>query len=154
DKPTLTHSLLFDQVKPASSFIPVGPYAVNLEPTEFDPANARQLLDEAGWTPGSDGTRAKGGVRAHLSFSTTTGDNFRAQEQQLIQQNLQSIGIETEVRNYPAAVLVGGFAGGSPLSLGSFDIVLTSMGLGPQSDPLAGMLGFFGTGGISNAQTQ
>jgi peptide/nickel transport system substrate-binding protein len=70
DRQALTRNLLFDKVKPASSFIPVGPYAVDLGPPEFDPARAQQLLDQAGWTVGPDGIRVKDGVRAHLSFST------------------------------------------------------------------------------------
>jgi peptide/nickel transport system substrate-binding protein len=154
DKQALTHSLLFDKVKPSSSFIPAGPYAVDLGPTEHDPDKAQQLLEQAGWTVGSDGIRVKNGVRANLAFSTSSDITLTVEAQQLVQQDLEGIGIGTEIRNYPSAVLNGGFAARSPGSQGSFDIVMTSGGSSGQADPLGSLLGFFGSASIANAQTQ
>ena len=34
----------------------------------FDPDKAKQLLDAAGWQPGSDGVRVKGGQRLEINF--------------------------------------------------------------------------------------
>jgi peptide/nickel transport system substrate-binding protein len=154
DKQALTHSLLFDKVKPSSSFIPAGPYAVDLGPTEHDPARAQQILEQAGWTVGSDGIRVKNGVRADLAFSTSSDITLTVEAQQLIQQDLQGVGIETKIRNYPSAVLNGGFPARSPASQGSFDIVMTAGGSSGQADPLGSLLGFFGSASIANAQTQ
>jgi peptide/nickel transport system substrate-binding protein len=154
DKQALTHDLLLDKVKPASSYIPVGPYAVDLGPMDYNPTRAQQLLDQVGWTVGPDGIRVKDGVRAHLSFSTTSDVNLNLEVQQSIQQDLQGIGIETEIRNYPAAVLTGGFPARSPASQGSFDLNLAASGSSGQADPLPTLLGFFGSASIANAQTQ
>ncbi len=42
------------------------PEGVN--PYKYDPAKAKTLLDEAGWKPGPDGIRVKGGKRLELSL--------------------------------------------------------------------------------------
>ena len=39
----------------------------------FDPDEAKQMLDDAGWMPGADGIREKNGVRASINYLTTTG---------------------------------------------------------------------------------
>ncbi|HEV7718727.1 MAG TPA: ABC transporter substrate-binding protein [Arsenicitalea sp.] len=44
----------------------------NLKPYPFDPAKAKQLLDQAGWVPGPDGIRAKDGVPLTFDFDTTS----------------------------------------------------------------------------------
>jgi ABC-type transport system substrate-binding protein len=67
---------------------------------------------------------------------------------------LQGIGIEAEIRNYPAAVLTGGFPTRSPSSQGSFDLTMAASGTSGQADPLPALLGFMGSASIANAQTQ
>ena len=49
DKQTVVHGLFADQISVSGSLLPVSPYAVNLPPSEFNPDQARQLLDQAGW---------------------------------------------------------------------------------------------------------
>jgi peptide/nickel transport system substrate-binding protein len=44
----------------------------NLKPYPYDPAKAKQLLDQAGWVPGPDGIRAKDGVPLSFDFDTTS----------------------------------------------------------------------------------
>ena len=124
DKQSLVDSLMADKVKVAGSLLPVGPYAVDLPPTDFSPDHAQQLLDEAGWVMGSDGVRSKGGVRAHLSLINGLGNRLSEETAQVIASNLGAVGIEIESKELPPAVLTGGFAVNSPLSLGSFDLVL------------------------------
>lgn len=46
----------------------LGPAARSVEPLAFDPARARQLLDDAGWRPGPDGIRARGPRRLELAL--------------------------------------------------------------------------------------
>jgi peptide/nickel transport system substrate-binding protein len=72
---------------------------------DIDGANA--LLDEAGWEKGSDGIRAKDGVRLSILFQTST-NSVRQGTQALIKQMWQQIGVETELRNIDAAVFFGG----------------------------------------------
>lgn len=72
-----------------------------------DVAQAKALLDEAGWVVGSDGVRAKDGVRISILFQTST-NAVRQDTQALIKQWWKDIGVETELRNIDGAVFFGG----------------------------------------------
>jgi peptide/nickel transport system substrate-binding protein len=53
----------------------------DLKPFAYDPARAKKLLDEAGWVvTGSDGIRAKNGVRLALEMDTTNGSYLMDKE--------------------------------------------------------------------------
>lgn len=75
---------------------------------DIDGANA--LLDEAGWTMGSDGVRTKDGMRLSLLYQTST-NAVRQDFQALIKQWWEEIGVETELRNINASVFFGGDPG-------------------------------------------
>lgn len=71
----------------------------------FDPARARALLDEAGWTPGPDGVRRNAaGERLSLEFMTTAGNRGREAVQQVLQGMWRQVGIEARIRNEPPRV--------------------------------------------------
>jgi peptide/nickel transport system substrate-binding protein len=72
-----------------------------------DVAAANKLLDDAGWVRGSDGVRAKDGVRLSILYQTST-NSVRQATQALIKQMWQAIGVETELRNISASVFFGG----------------------------------------------
>ncbi len=84
-------------------------YNPNLPVQEFNLERAGQILDEAGWVPGSDGIRAKDGVRLSFSNATTSGNNLREQVQQFLQQTFAEIGVEMTISNLPGAVMWGDF---------------------------------------------
>jgi len=71
-----------------------------------DIAAANALLEGAGWVKGSDGVRAKDGVRLSILYQTST-NAVRQDFQALIKQWWQEIGIETELRNIDASVFFG-----------------------------------------------
>ena len=73
----------------------------------LQPDQAKQMLDSAGWTVASDGIRAKNGVRLSFSMSTTAGAKAREQAQALVQQNLKAVGIDMQIKNFPASVVWG-----------------------------------------------
>ncbi len=74
----------------------------------YDPARARALLQEAGFTPGADGIlRNAAGQRLSLELNTTAGNRVREQVEQIVQQNLKEIGIEITIQNFPARVYFG-----------------------------------------------
>ena len=75
-----------------------------------DIAGANALLDEAGWAKGSDGVRAKDGVRLSMVYQTST-NAVRQDFQALIKQWWEEIGVETELRNINASVFFGGDPG-------------------------------------------
>jgi peptide/nickel transport system substrate-binding protein len=68
----------------------------DLKPFPFDPAKAKQLLDEAGWVvSGKDGIRAKNGVRLALDFDTTNGSYLMDKEiAQVAADYWKDVGIE------------------------------------------------------------
>ena len=75
-----------------------------------DIEGAKRLLDEAGWRPGPDGIRQKGGIRLSILYQTST-NAVRQDFQALIKQWWSEIGIETELRNVDASVFFGGDPG-------------------------------------------
>jgi peptide/nickel transport system substrate-binding protein len=68
---------------------------------DYDPEKARALLDEAGYPdPDGDGPA----TRMHLTLKTSTGEFFRLQAT-VIQQQLQAVGVDLEIRTYEFATL-------------------------------------------------
>ncbi len=83
-------------------------YTDNVQKYPYDPARARALLQEAGFTPGPDGImRNAAGQRLSFEINTTAGNRVREQVEQIIQQNLREVGIEIVIQNFPARVLFG-----------------------------------------------
>lgn len=115
----------------SGAFVYAGFGAVESEPTAYDPAQAEQILEDAGWLPGADGIREKDGVRASLRFQTIAGDQVRSLYQQIIQQNLEEIGIETVIENVPSNSLFDSRSEGGLLANGQFDIVMSRDGFFP-----------------------
>jgi len=70
-------------------------------------AEANKILDEAGWARGSDGIRAKDGVRISILYQTST-NAVRQDTQAFIKEMWKQIGVETELRNLSASVFFGG----------------------------------------------
>jgi peptide/nickel transport system substrate-binding protein len=75
-----------------------------------DIAGANALLEAAGWVKGSDGIRAKDGVRLSILYQTST-NAVRQDFQALIKQWWSELGVETELRNLSASVFFGGDPG-------------------------------------------
>lgn len=82
-------------------------YANDLPAQEYSIEKANKILDEAGWKKGQDGIREKDGKRLSFLIATTSGNELRAQTQQLIQQDWKNIGVELKINNMPAAVMWG-----------------------------------------------
>jgi peptide/nickel transport system substrate-binding protein len=74
----------------------------------YDPARARDLLTEAGFTPGPDGIlRDRSGKRFELVIMTTAGYAIREQVQLIMREHLKAVGIDLKIDNRPAGVLFG-----------------------------------------------
>ena len=123
-KQQIIDKLLFGKAKPGTSPVSQGwASPKGLAQESYEPAKAKQLLDQAGWVPGSDGIRSKGGVRASLTIVTTTGDKVREQVEQILADEWKSIGIELKIKNQPSAVLLSGsYTAGDPRKKGNIDL--------------------------------
>ncbi len=82
-------------------------YNSNLKDPGYNPKKATEMLDAAGWKIGSDGIRAKNGVKLKFTMSTTAGSKAREQAQAMIQANWKEIGVAMEIKNMPASVVWG-----------------------------------------------
>jgi peptide/nickel transport system substrate-binding protein len=69
----------------------------DLKPYPYDPERARQLLAEAGWTPGSDGILEKNGKKMSFGFMVDKGSPVREQMALAVQQDWKKLGIETKL---------------------------------------------------------
>lgn len=87
-------------------------YDPNVRQYPYDPAKAGALLDEAGWTIGSDGIRARNGVRLSFTCSVLSGDQVRVPETEVIQQQRRAVGIEMKIRQEPVTAYLTGMRKG------------------------------------------
>jgi peptide/nickel transport system substrate-binding protein len=133
-KQRIIDKLLNGKASPGNSFLSIGAFAPkDFKQEAYNPTKAKQLLDQAGWTPGGDGIRTKGGVRAQLTISTTTGDKIREEVEVILVDEFRQIGVQLEVKNYPSSVLLGTWQGNSPRSKGNYDITMYASS--PDADP-------------------
>ena len=71
----------------------------SIQDLEYDPDEAKQLLQEAGWIDADgDGIREKDGVEFRFTMKTNTGNERREQACTLIQDMLKQIGVGMEIR--------------------------------------------------------
>lgn len=63
----------------------------------YDPAKAKQLLKDAGWTPGSDGILQKDGKPFKIRLFYNAGNKQREQIATISQQNLKDVGIQADI---------------------------------------------------------
>jgi len=82
----------------------------SMDVCKFDIAAANQLLDQAGWAKGSDGIRAKNGVKMHVVFQTTVNP-LRQKEQDIVKSGWQQLGVEVELKSVDAGVFFSSDAG-------------------------------------------
>src|SRR5690606_11750382 len=74
DRQEIVDTLLYGRTTVAVNELGTTPYFNDsLAPLPFDPQQAAELLDEAGWLVGSDGVREKDGRRLSLTHITTAG---------------------------------------------------------------------------------
>lgn len=108
DRETITEQLYGEAGSVATNFLvlperytsPNTDYEYNLE-------KAAALLDEAGWKDtNGDGVRDKDGVELSLLF-TSSVNPVRQKTQEIIKQNLESIGMSVEIKSVEAGVYFG-----------------------------------------------
>ena len=108
-----------------------------------DVAGAQKLLQDAGYTKGSDGLYTKGGKKISLRFSTTQGNKLRETQGELLQAQMKQVGIEIKIANLDSQKLFG-----DALPNGNFDIADFAWVGGPFV--VSGNRDIYRTGGGSN----
>jgi peptide/nickel transport system substrate-binding protein len=100
DRPQLNRMILAGKGVVPSSQLPTWSWAFDpdVPALEPEPAQAQQVLDQAGWGRGTDGVRQKGGRR--LSFTLVTpGGSFRGPLLAAIKNQLTQVGIDVQVQS-------------------------------------------------------
>jgi len=119
-------------------------YNPHLKPYPFSLAQAKKMLLSQGFTMGSNGYLQKGGKEFTLVYSTTSGNPWRALDQELIQFWFKQIGVNVVIKDYPANAYFGTvLPSGKGWQMGEFEFA-------EGYDPLAGMQPMYGTGGVNN----
>lgn len=110
-----------------------------IETYEFDTEKAKQLLDEAGWVPGTDGIREKDGVKFEINFSATADNPVVAALIPVMNQNYEELGIKlsSETLDFNAIM--------DKKDKGEFDMFFAAWGLTPDPDSTV-----YITGGAQN----
>jgi peptide/nickel transport system substrate-binding protein len=98
---------------------PISPLYNPDTPTySYDPERAKQMLDAAGWTVGSDGIRAKGGQRLSFKYQSTNAA-IRQRTMPLVKDQLAKVGIEVNIDFVPAQTYFGATG---PLRRGTLEL--------------------------------
>ncbi len=101
---------------------------------EFDLHKAAQLLEQAGWTRGSDGIRRKDGRRMKVLFQTAS-NVVRQKTQAIVKKALEQIGIEVELKAVPSNVFFGSDPGNPDTNshfYADMQMFANSLGFDPQ----------------------
>ena len=110
DRETMVRRLFEGKQPVAATWVnPLDPnFTKDTKTYPYDPAKARALLAEAGWTPGADGIcRDSKGERLSVEFVTTAGNRLRELQQQVLQSQWKAACIEATIHNEPARSLFG-----------------------------------------------
>jgi peptide/nickel transport system substrate-binding protein len=127
-------NVLFGKTTVMNTYVPSDhpsyPGDSELEPYDFDPEKAKQLLDEVGWTVGADGIREKDGRKFSMTFYTTQGNATRQATAEIIQQNLKDVGIEITLEFVPGPEVLFKEGAEGILDGRIFDMALYAWGSG------------------------
>jgi peptide/nickel transport system substrate-binding protein len=137
DRQTIVNTLLYGKTTVPASLWPNSYwYNTNLTPYPYDPDQAKQLLDKAGYAPdpANNGIRHGmcNGVDTKLSFSfETTDKQLRKDMAVAVQGMLAKIGVEFKPIFTPAGTFFGNYASGANMATGKFDIAGYTTGFYP-----------------------
>jgi peptide/nickel transport system substrate-binding protein len=110
DRDAISHSLFGGRQAVADSFVePLDAgFTSDVPRHPYDPAAAKQLLDDAGWKAQPDGTRRNAdGKMLSLELMTTAGNRSRELVEQVLQSQWKKIGVDIRIKNEPARVFFG-----------------------------------------------
>lgn len=97
DRDQLIANVLNGYGTPAYSVSDGMPWATDAMKCSTNVEEAKRILDEAGWVPGEDGIRVKGGVRASIPLWYMAGDSVRQGIAEEFTNQMAPLGIEVNV---------------------------------------------------------
>jgi peptide/nickel transport system substrate-binding protein len=142
DRFTIVKNLLVDTINPVNVtyWDMTPPYQTDtLKPYPYDPEQAKQLLDAAGWKDSDgDGIRDKmiDGKKVDLIVRYITNQReLRKSVQAVVEQQWKLVGIGAELVNYSSDVFWNGFNDGGPQAQGLYDVAEYSSVQNAYPDP-------------------
>ncbi|MCA1591847.1 MAG: ABC transporter substrate-binding protein [Acidobacteria bacterium] len=129
DRESIVRDLLLGQAHVAHSILPEASWAYDAgQKYTYDPAHAKQLLDEAGFRdPDGDGPRNR--FDKPIVFKISAGNAAVSQFTSVIQNSLKSIGVPVEIETLETNTLI------PQLNLGQFQLT-TLRWIGGNQDPI------------------
>jgi peptide/nickel transport system substrate-binding protein len=126
DKQNLVNTTMFGQETVASEDIPDWMWAFDpkVRSYPYNAAKARDLLAQAGYTPGPGGIVQKGGEPLSLLLVTENSNTTYKQLALLLQAQLRRIGIQAQIKLFPGAQLYAPAGEGGILQNGHFDLIV------------------------------
>lgn len=97
-------------------------HADGLPQYHHDPAMAGKLLDQAGWTLGSDGFRYKNGQKLEIALSGVAGAAVTEATELVVQREWRVIGVQADIKNYQSNIFFESYATGGILQTGKYDV--------------------------------
>jgi peptide/nickel transport system substrate-binding protein len=161
DKNAINTRLLGGTVQIANTNISPGAwFFADQPPATFDPEKAKSILDAAGWVPGADGIRVKGGLRAKIELCTTTRQ-VRQDTLALIAGWLKDVGIEGVPNPVDPANIFASFneaTADTPCALSKSNFDLAEHAFSSSIDPLGNYFSYHSTqfepNGVNDAQVK
>jgi peptide/nickel transport system substrate-binding protein len=133
DRETLARTVFAGKQAVADSFVEpqdIG-FTGDVAKYRFDPARAKQLLEDAGWYAQADGPRRNaGGKPLSFELTTTAGNRSRELVEQVLQSQWKALGVDIRIHNEPARVLFG-----ETLPHRHFDLAMYAWMTAPENSP-------------------
>lgn len=126
DRQEMLNNVLNGYGTPAYSVCDKMPWYNSLAEVDYDPEEAKAILEQAGWLEGTDGIREKGDVRAAFNLLYPASDSLRQALAADTQNQLKELGIEVTIEGVgwdtaydraQAEPLMWGWGAHSPMEL-------------------------------------
>jgi peptide/nickel transport system substrate-binding protein len=132
DKKSIIQGVLLGLGRPATGPFPPESWAYDTTVRDYpyDPEKAKSLLKEAGWSDSNgDDVLDKNGVPFRFTLLTNQGNEERAKNAEIIQQNLSKIGIRVDIKILEWQALLHEF-----IDKRKFDAIILGWSLGRDPD--------------------
>lgn len=136
DKQRIVQTSTYGQEHIATEDQPPFMWAYDPSVTDYphDIQKAKDLLQQAGWTPGPDGMMTKNGEKLTLVLVSNNSNATRRKNSVEIQAMLRQAGIGLEIKYFPGDVLFAPVGEGGILQGGKFDLSLAGWYAGMDPD--------------------